>query len=572
MRLILFTLLLVVAANGGFLSKIKETFSGEGSIGQKLKNATIITGQKLKNATVTGLTKIFGEGFLKIRDKFRRLKEKVVKTLKLTSEQLKSLQERLKKWRPIKNDKVAEKGDSIEEINDNSHIAEDLYQGDVVLTMAQADEIAEGIEDLADGVNRTKRQAFKDRRYPQTLWSEGVSYYFHPLASREMRSAFIKGAKWWEKDTCINFAENRMAKDRIMVFPENGCWSYVGKLGGEQKLSLGSGCESVSTAAHEIGHALGFFHTMSRYDRDEFITVNTVNIKADWLNQFNKETPQTNDNYGMTYDYGSLLHYGGTSASFNKKPTMVPFDVNYQQTLGSPFISFIELSMLNEHYKCKERCDPRTSVKCEMGGFPHPRDCRKCICPGGYGGARCTERPSGCGEKIQASTNWVTLEDVVGNNRENEDFLTCNYWIESPVGTVIQVRLLDFTKGLSVDGCKYAGVEIKTNKDQTLTGYRFCSPDAAGLTLQSFTNRVPIMTYNRLYKSKTVLEYRYVPQGSTVPPPLPPTTTRNPLIGGLQCTDESSICSSLVRAGFCDMSSTPMKTRMRMCGKSCNFC
>nr|CDJ81173.1 Peptidase M12A domain containing protein [Haemonchus contortus] len=348
MRLILFTLLLVVAANGGFLSKIKETFSGEGSIGQKLKNATIITGQKLKNATVTGLTKIFGEGFLKIRDKFRRLKEKVVKTLKLTSEQLKSLQERLKKWRPIKNDKVAEKGDSIEEINDNSHIAEDLYQGDVVLTMAQADEIAEGIEELADGVNRTKRQAFKDRRYPQTLWSEGVSYYFHPLAT----------------------------KDRIMVFPENGCWSYVGKLGGEQKLSLGSGCESVSTAAHEIGHALGFFHTMSRYDRDEFITVNTVNIKADWLNQFNKETPQTNDNYGMTYDYGSLLHYGGTS----------------------------------------------------------------------------------------------------------------------PVGTVIQVRLLDFTKGLSVDGCKYAGVEIKTNKDQTLTGYRFCSPDAAGLTLQSFTNRVPIMT------------------------------------------------------------------------------
>ncbi|VDO76568.1 unnamed protein product [Haemonchus placei] len=266
----------------------------------------------------------------------------------------------------------------------------------------QAEEIAAGIEEQANGGNRTKRQAFKDRRYPNTLWSEGVNYYFHPLASREMRSAFLKGAKWWEKDTCINFAENRM-----------------------------------------------------------------------------------------------------------------------------------------------ERCDPRTSVKCEMGGFPHPRDCQKCICPGGYGGARCTERPSGCGEKIQASTNWVTLEDVVGNNRENEDFFTCNYWIESPVGTVIQVRLLDFTTGLSVDGCKYAGVEIKTNKDQTLTGYRFCSPDAAGLTLQSFTNRVPIMTYNRLYKSKTVLEYRYVPKGSTVPPPLPPTTTKNPLVSGLQCTDESR-CVTLV--------------------------
>ncbi|KAK6035699.1 astacin, partial [Cooperia oncophora] len=97
-------------------------------------------------------------------------------------------------------------------------------------------------------------------------------------------------------------------------------------------------------------------------DRDDFITVNKHNIKVDWLSQFNKETTKTNDNYNMTYDYGSIMHYGGTSwlltlllfsASFNKKPTMVPFDIDYQQTLGSPFISFIELSMLNEHYGCK---------------------------------------------------------------------------------------------------------------------------------------------------------------------------------------------------------------------------
>ncbi|XGW12859.1 hypothetical protein V3C99_013479 [Haemonchus contortus] len=117
--------------------------------------------------------------------------------------------------------------------------------------------------------------------------------------------------------------------------------------------------------------------------------------------------------------------------------------------------------------------------------------------------------------------------------------------LQSPVGTVIQGRLLDFTKGFSVDGCKYAGVEIKTNKDQTLTGYRFCSPDAAGVTLQSFTNRVPIMTYNRLYQSKTVLEYRYVSGGSPVPAPLPPTTTtKGPVVvpvvpQGSKCLDES---------------------------------
>ncbi|KAK6039159.1 hypothetical protein COOONC_23336 [Cooperia oncophora] len=65
------------------------------------------------------------------------------------------------------------------------------------------------------------------------------------------------------------------------------------------------------------------------------------------------------------------------------------------------------------------------------------------------------------------------LENTVGLGRdEQEDFETCHYWIESPEGTEIEVKLVNFTKGLSVDGCSYAGVEIKTNKDQTLTGYR----------------------------------------------------------------------------------------------------
>ncbi|KAK6031015.1 hypothetical protein OSTOST_02839, partial [Ostertagia ostertagi] len=79
------------------------------------------------------------------------------------------------------------------------------------------------------------------------------------------------------------------------------------------------------------------------------------------------------------------------SGSKNGKPSMVPFYINYQQTLGSPFISFVEISMTNEHYKCKENCDPNTSAKCENGGYPHPRNCEKCICPGGYGGDLCNE-------------------------------------------------------------------------------------------------------------------------------------------------------------------------------------
>ena len=40
------------------------------------------------------------------------------------------------------------------------------------------------------------------------------------------------------------------------------------------------------------------------------------------------------------------------SAAYNGKPSMVPFDAKYTQTLGSPFVSFYELLMLNKHYGC----------------------------------------------------------------------------------------------------------------------------------------------------------------------------------------------------------------------------
>lgn len=47
-------------------------------------------------------------------------------------------------------------------------------------------------------------------------------------------------------------------------------------------------------------------------------------------------------------------------------------------------------------------------------------------------------------------------------------------YLKAPAGKKVEVKLLNFSpKGVGVDGCKYDGVEIKTQADQRLTGYRF---------------------------------------------------------------------------------------------------
>ncbi|RCN34220.1 astacin [Ancylostoma caninum] len=465
-----------------------------------------------------------------IREKFIRLRERIKAKLTLSPARKALLGEILKQIVHVKRDRIQEKGDSIEEINENSDIGELLYQSDIVLTHQQAKEIVEDIE--GDKEDRAKRQAFRNRNYPRTLWSNGVYYYFHRNATPEVRSVFAKGAKLWMKDTCIDFFESNSAPDKIRVFKQNGCWSYIGRIGGQQDLSLGHGCES-----------------------------------PDWLDQFAKQTTATNENYGITYDYGSIMHYGANSASQNGRPTMVPHDPKYVETLGSPIISFYELLMINTHYECTKNCNPATSAQCKMGGFPHPRDCKRCICPSGYGGRLCDQRPAGCGTVHHATAQYQSFHDQLGHatgQRPREDMDFCHYWITAPQGSKIEIKIAGLSRGSAVNGCRYWGVEIKTHADQRLTGYRFCAPEHIGVRLVSNFHIVPIITYNRIYPTTVNIQYRIV--GGNVGGPMPQPRTNN------NCVDNQE-CSTLVRTkNFCHNRSYTTSVKRGLCPRACGFC
>ncbi|KAE9414413.1 hypothetical protein Angca_006797 [Angiostrongylus cantonensis] len=311
-----------------------------------------------------------------------------------------------------------------------------------------------------------------------------LHWLFEP-EHHNVQRVFKIGAKMWSDLTCVNFFEDKYAKDKVVVVKESGSSSSIGRCGGDQLLSIGenSPVRHISISAHEIGHVLGLFHTMSRYDRDGYIRIIMENVDVD--------------------------RYEVCSA--NQKPTMIAIYPQYQKTMGSDLISFSDVFMINEHYGCNEKCNKSTSAKCVNEGYPHPRNCSICICPRGHGGALCDRRPPGCGEDLVATRRKRTVVYRLGSGSDLRDqFDFCNYIITAPEGKKIEVDIRSISNGYDEAGCPKGGVEIKAQEDQKLTGYRFCSKKGTSGPVVSSYNRLPVILFNRRGTMEVKFTHRYI--------------------------------------------------------------
>ncbi|XP_064617858.1 uncharacterized protein LOC135481983 [Liolophura sinensis] len=225
---------------------------------------------------------------------------------------------------------------------------------------------------------RTKRAAVRRK---SRLWPKGkVPYVIDKDMPKNTENVIKKAMAHIEEHTCIRFVRRKSKDEDYLYFiNEPGCWSSIGRVKGQQKISMGDGCHFFGTVLHETVHALGFWHEQSRPDRDKYIRVLRDNIPDKYMKDFEKIKTTMTSSRGFPYDYRSVTHYSQTAFTKNGKNTIQVIGPGKRLRLKigqRKGLSNLDIAQLNDMYKCNRRRDSNDTV-CEKGWQKFRRSCYK---------------------------------------------------------------------------------------------------------------------------------------------------------------------------------------------------
>ncbi|XP_053174898.1 high choriolytic enzyme 1-like [Scomber japonicus] len=175
-----------------------------------------------------------------------------------------------------------------------------------------------------------------------------VAYTISSEYSSRERSIIERGLESFQDFSCLRFVRRTSEIDYLKIQSLDGCWSWIGRRGNAQDLSLRrSGCVYHDTVQHEVLHALGFHHEQKRSDRDEYIRIVFENVIPGKEHNFDKVNTL---NQGTTYDYGSVMHYTKYAFSKNNQPTLVGIPDPNVEFGTAPEMSEKDIIRLNRLY------------------------------------------------------------------------------------------------------------------------------------------------------------------------------------------------------------------------------
>lgn len=149
--------------------------------------------------------------------------------------------------------------------------------------------------------------------YDTDRWFDGViPYEFDSNVSQDNANAMGVAMNWWESVASVDFRPRNQELYFIHIEDNSFNNSAVGMQVGGQIINITS-WGSTGIMAHELGHALGFWHEQSRADRNNYVTINLANVCQDCCDDdpcdHNFDIEGSSLFYGP-YDFDSIMHYG----------------------------------------------------------------------------------------------------------------------------------------------------------------------------------------------------------------------------------------------------------------------
>jgi len=229
-----------------------------------------------------------------------------------------------------------------------------LFGGDMMLTPEQRILVETGGDISLAGLKQQGRAAMKNI---SILWFQNgktVPYTIHPELEIVAEATFgmMQAFREWEERSCLSFKRRTNEEDYVEFFINSGCWSYVGKQGGGQNISLADGCWGKGTIVHEIGHAMGFGHEQNRPDRDDYITVRWENVPERKKHNFQKYSDKRVDSLNSPYDYKSFMQYSKTAFGVNDSVTLDPKKKDVFQLGQRVGFTYHDQYQVMELYQC----------------------------------------------------------------------------------------------------------------------------------------------------------------------------------------------------------------------------